>query len=91
MLQLQYYVRMKQFLPGKVPVRLDDVSLDGEYARPSSYPLSLGYTVRQSVRDLGISLPNIALLTEGKLGPFCSTSIRLIWTYILTGLKVTVE
>ena len=70
MLQLQYYVRMKQFMPGKVPVRLDDASLDGEYARPSSKPTSLGYTVRQSVRDLGISLPHIALLTEGKLGPW---------------------
>ena len=61
---------MKQFLPGRVPVRLDDTSLDGEYARPSSNPTSLGYTVRQSIRDLGISLPNIALLTESPLGPW---------------------
>lgn len=70
MLQLQYYVRMKQFLPGKVPVRLDDTSLDGEYARKSNKPIALGYTVRQSITNLNISLPNIAVLAESPLGPW---------------------
>ena len=64
------YVRMKQFLPGKVPVRLDDTSLDGEYARTSNKPIALGYTMRQSVTNLNISLPNIAVLAESTLGPW---------------------
>ena len=70
MLELQYYARMKQFPPGEVPVRLDDRSLDGEYARPSNKPISLGYKVRQSVNNLNINLPYIALLTESPLGPW---------------------
>lgn len=70
MLQLQYYARLKQFLPDRVPVRLDDKSLDGEYARPSNKPISLGYTVRQLESSLNINFPNTALLIENDKGPW---------------------
>ena len=69
-LQLQYYARMKQFPPDRVPLRLDDTSLDGEYSRPSTKPVTLGYRVRQAVTRLDLNIPNIALLTESKLGPW---------------------
>ena len=65
MLQLQYYARLKQFLPENQPIRLDDASLDGEYARQNTNkPIALGYSVRQSIIKLDIDLPNIALLHQ---------------------------
>ena len=69
-LQLQYYARMKQFPPDRVPVRLDNRSLDGEYSRPSNKPISLGFSARHAVTSLELNFPNIALLVESKLGPW---------------------
>ena len=70
MLQLQYYARLKQLPPEQIPVRLDDTSLDGEYARPSMYPISLGYKVRQLQRLMEIDFPHVDLLVESSLGPW---------------------
>ena len=70
MLQMQYYVRLRQFLPHQVPIRLDDKSLDGEYARPSNKPISLGFTVRKSITDMNIDIPQVALLSDCLLGPW---------------------
>lgn len=70
MLQMQYYVRTKQFLPNSRPIRLDDTALDIKYSRPSLMPICLGYTVRRLSRDYGIQYPNIALLKESVLGPW---------------------
>ena len=70
MLQLQYYAKVKQFLPDRVPVRLDDASLDGEYVRPSNKPVSLGYSVRQLQKSMKISFPDMQMLVESSLGPW---------------------
>ena len=71
MLQLQYYARMKQFPRREAPVWLDDNTLDGEYKRASSRkPIALGYAARQSIKELNINFPHIALLTESPLGPW---------------------
>ena len=70
MLQLQYYARLKQILPDRLPVRLDDTSLDSEYAKNSSRPITLGFKARQLKNDMGIEFPHIELLKESKLGPW---------------------
>ena len=71
MLQMNYYIKMRQFLPHELPLRLDDKSLDGEYSRISSNkPVSLGYTVRMSLDNMKIELPYISLLRESPLGPW---------------------
>ena len=70
MLQLQYYARLKQFLPDRLPVRLDDMSLDTLYAKKSNRPITLGYKVRQFKKDMGLQFPHIELLKESRLGPW---------------------
>lgn len=77
MLQLQYYVRTKQFLPNDVPVRLDDKSLDARYSKKSSMPVALGYKVRCLSVHYGIEYPNIALLQESKVGPWDLPSLEI--------------
>ena len=53
LLQMQYYVRLKQFLPHELSIRLDNKCMDGEYSRRgSNKPVSLGFTVRKSITDL---------------------------------------
>ena len=70
MLQMNYYIKMKQFLPHELPLRLDDKSLDGEYSRVNSNkPISLGYSVRKQIADMEIDVPNITLIKESSLGP----------------------
>ena len=70
MLQMQYYARMKQFLPNESIVRLDDKSLDLKYSRKSNRPIALGYKTRQLSETYEVNYPNIALLQESKLGPW---------------------
>ena len=71
MLQMNYYIKMKQFLPHELPIRLDDKSLDGEYGRiNSNKPISLGYSVRKQIADMEIDVPNITLIKESSLGPW---------------------
>ena len=70
MLQLQYYARLKQILPDRQPVRLDDTSLDDLYAKKSNRPITLGYKVRQLKKDMNIEFPHIELLRESRLGPW---------------------
>jgi ribonuclease HI len=70
MLQLQYYARVKQFLPNQTIVRLDDKSLDLKYSRKSRNPIALGFKVRKLSLEYGISYPNISLIRESELGPW---------------------
>ena len=71
MLQMNYYIKMKQFLPHELPLRLDDKSLDGEYSRiNSNKPVSLGYSVRKQITNMEIDIPNILLIKESSLGPW---------------------
>ena len=70
MLQMQYYVRMKQFLPNESIVRLDDKSLDLKYSRKGRLPVALGYTVRKLTEEYRVSYPNISLIRECELGPW---------------------
>lgn len=70
MLQMQYYARMKQFLPNDTIVRLDDKSLDLKYSKPSRLPVALGYTVRRLSDEYQVQYPNISLLRESYLGPW---------------------
>jgi ribonuclease HI/endonuclease/exonuclease/phosphatase family metal-dependent hydrolase len=82
MLQMFYYVKMKQFLPHELPVRLDDRTLDDEYSRvDSNKPISLGYSARQSFTKMNINLPHITLLKESNLGPWETKSPK-ICTYL---------
>lgn len=75
MLQMQYYARMKQFLPNESIVRLDDKSLDLKYSRKSNRPIALGYKVRQLSEKYEVSYPSIALLRESELGAWEMPSI----------------
>ena len=71
MLQMNYYVKMKQFLPHELPLRLDDKSLDGEYNRTNSNkPISLGFSVRKRLHNMKLEIPYITLIKESTLGPW---------------------
>ena len=71
MLQMNYYVKMKQFLPHELPLRLDDKSLDGEYSRTNTNkPISLGFSVRKRLDNMNLEIPYITLIRESPLGPW---------------------
>ena len=71
MLQMHYYVRLKQFLPHNLPIRLDNKFMDGEYSRQNTNkPIALGFSVRQTISKLKVDVPTVALLTESVLGPW---------------------
>ena len=90
MLQMFYYIKMKQFLPHELPVRLDDKSLDGEYSRKSNKPISLGYTARKLITKMNIDLPYITLLKESTLGPW-ETKPPEICTYLTKYEKASTQ
>lgn len=71
MLQMQYYARVKQFLPHKIPVKLDNRALDFKYSKIGRLPLSLGFTVRKILLPkYNIQYPTIAVFKSNSPGPW---------------------
>ena len=88
-LMLQYYIRMRQFLPHERPINLDDKTMDAKYDEKSNKPIGLGYTIRKNIREKKIEIPQIAthsgtswcesracLHDNCEKGPWNSTSVN---------------
>ena len=92
-LMLQYYIRMKQFLPHERPINLDDRTMDAKYDENSNKPISLGYTIRKNISAKNIEISQIAtyrgmlwcnsntcLHDSCEKGPWNSTSVNTCLT-----------